>query len=405
MHGSGGVDALFLVKGGEDLRNDERIERLFGLMNSIVAGPAVGAEAPSSSRGMAVKTYCVVPLSASGGLLEWVSNTEPLKSIITDELARDEPFCQSNDGFRTPTEGGRFIYDLNNITARELQEDWLAKAKLRDNDPPHAAYHWHAKNTTRAAAIEQFRSMTALVPQDILRRRLLRMAPSPECYLTLRASFARSLAATCVTGYLLGVGDRHLDNLLLDTTSGALVPIDFGACFGIGTSLLPVPELIPFRLTATLRGVLLPLDGQGLLRHYMVQALTRLRAQDSAGLLADRLEVYVRDPVMDWIRESEKENAPALAENEKWEPRRRIEIARRKLRGFHPAALMAEDLEENIAVKLLKSYDKLKEALDAAAPGAGQQTLTPVQQVEALLSLATDEQISMLSFVGLNLFL
>jgi DNA-dependent protein kinase catalytic subunit len=248
--------------------------------------------------------------------------------------------------------------------------------------------------------------MAALVPQDILRRRLLRMAPSPECYLTLRASFARSLAATCVTGYLLGVGDRHLENLLLDTTSGALVPIDFGTCFGIGASLLPVPELIPFRLTATLRGVLLPLDGQGLLRHYMVQALTRLRAQDSAGLLADRLEVYVRDPVMDWIRESEKENAPALAENKDWEPRRRVESARRKLKGIHPAALMAEDLAGNMAVKQFKSFAKLKEALDAAAPGAEQNTqLTPVQQVEALLRLATDEQISMLSYVGLNLFL
>ena len=32
----------------------------------------------------------------------------------------------------------------------------------------------------------------------------------------------------------------HLDNYLVDTQSGEIVPIDFGMAFGMGTALLPV---------------------------------------------------------------------------------------------------------------------------------------------------------------------
>lgn len=70
--------------------------------------------------------------------------------------------------------------------------------------------------------------------------------------MTLRSEMARSVAMMSVCGYLLGIGDRHLDNLLLDCKTGAFVPIDFGMSFGIGAALLPVPELIPFRLTAVM---------------------------------------------------------------------------------------------------------------------------------------------------------
>ena len=37
----------------------------------------------------------------------------------------------------------------------------------------------------------------------------------------------------CVT-YILGIGDRHLDNFLIHMTSASIVPIDFGFSFGAG---------------------------------------------------------------------------------------------------------------------------------------------------------------------------
>lgn len=45
-----------------------------------------------------------------------------------------------------------------------------------------------------------------------------------------------------------------------------VVGIDFGAAFGFGSSELPVPELIPFRLTNQFQNLLQPLDSVGLLK-------------------------------------------------------------------------------------------------------------------------------------------
>lgn len=63
-----------LVKGGEDLRLDERIQQLFGLMNT-----SFGNDPEVSKQGHKISTFRVVPTGKYYGVMEWVQNTKPMK--------------------------------------------------------------------------------------------------------------------------------------------------------------------------------------------------------------------------------------------------------------------------------------------------------------------------------------
>ena len=63
-----------------------------------------------------------------------------------------------------------------------------------------------------------------------------------------RLAYTRSVATSSMVGYILGLGDRHLMNILIDESTAELIHIDLGIAFDQGT-VLPIPEAVPFRLT------------------------------------------------------------------------------------------------------------------------------------------------------------
>ncbi len=71
-----------------------------------------------------------------------------------------------------------------------------------------------------------------MIPGDLLRNALERLAATGEAYLYLKNRFIRNYATICISGYLLGIGDRHLENYLINYSNGDVVSIDFGISFG-----------------------------------------------------------------------------------------------------------------------------------------------------------------------------
>jgi len=81
--------------------------------------------------------------------------------------------------------------------------------------------------------------------QDLYRILWLKSRNS-EAWLERRVTYTRSLGVNSMVGYILGLGDRHPSNLLLDQITGKIVHIDF---VSLHVSLCQ-SMLIKFRVTA-----------------------------------------------------------------------------------------------------------------------------------------------------------
>ena len=62
---------------------------------------------------------------------------------------------------------------------------------------------------------------------------------------------------------------------------------------------LPVPELLPFRLTRQLRNLMMPLGVKGLIESTMIHTLRALRSD--SDLLLNTMDIFVKEPSLDWL--------------------------------------------------------------------------------------------------------
>ena len=100
--------------------------------------------------------------------------------------------------------------------------------------------------------VEVFEHALENTPGNDLARVLWLKSRSSETWLDRRTTYTRSLAVMSMVGYLLGLGDRHPSNLMLDRYSGKILHIDFGDCFEASMHREKFPERVPFRLTRML---------------------------------------------------------------------------------------------------------------------------------------------------------
>lgn len=136
---------------------------------------------------------------------------------------------------------------------------------------------------------------------NLLRNGIENLCLTSSAFITIKNQFIKSMGVFSAASYLIGIGDRHLENFLVDTTDGEVLGIDFGIAFGSGVQL-SIPELIPFRLTQQIEGVIAPHSLEGTYKQTMVHALNALRRRKS--LILDTCEIFVKEPLLDWTKEA-----------------------------------------------------------------------------------------------------
>ena len=400
LRGSDGREYAFIAKGSEDLRQDERIQRLYRAMDSLLT------QSPSArAKALRIRTFHVLPLTRRSGLIEFVHGTEPVGRILLNSSddakknignvsARHEAFIKA-----------RGMFGLSGKKRKEIDGDALIQEDkmgvmcdlTKVPRPAHDDYLTAMANAELNASKKVLRGLGHpghSPAKDAIRQKLQVASGCPEAFLAARRVFAASLAASSISGWIVGLGDRHCENILLDVAHGSLIHVDFGYAFGTGTSTLPIPEIVPFRATRTFLGALEPLDAKEWLEADMARVLTAL--QSGKNLLEGAMDIFIRDPILDWTRETQK------GDDVEKHVEMRVMHARSKLSLANPAFICIEQCKPKHGQSA--HWEGLQRLIigddDGVRAQAGETCKDVDEQVECLMDMATDPRILANSWTG-----
>lgn len=199
-----GVEHPFLCKPKDDLRKDARMMEFTTMINRLLF-----KDPKSCKRRLYIRTFAVVPLTEESGMIEWVLHTRGLRHILQDLYV------------------GAGLFDRKNTNP-------LIK-KLYDEQG-------------QKPGGEMLRTKILPLFPPIFHRWFLNSFPEPAAWFRARLAYTHTSAVWSMVGHVLGLGDRHGENILFDSTTGDCVHVDFSCLFDKGLTL-EKPELVPFRLT------------------------------------------------------------------------------------------------------------------------------------------------------------
>ncbi|KAJ1956091.1 U4/U6 x U5 tri-snRNP complex Sm snRNP core protein Smg1 [Linderina pennispora] len=228
----------YILKGNEDLRVDETVIQTFMRLNRV-ARSAEGGETEGASplRHCAqLAVYNVVPTGLLGGLIQVVDNAPSLFFIYSQFAKAKFAPTSGLDGRNQPP------------TTMQIHRQCASRILKSNGVPPNTpSTKWPPE-----LLAEVYDALVSTIPPNLLHRQVMGAALSPAHLHMASRNMVKTIAMSSMAGYILGLGDRHLDNLLVDVSRGQLVSIDFNVCFDFG-GISRVPEQVPFRMTPILQ--------------------------------------------------------------------------------------------------------------------------------------------------------
>lgn len=313
----------FLVKqeARGDLRKDARVQDLNNVINRLMASSNDSKGSSQHHRRLHLRTFEVTCLSEDTGILEWVPNTESMRNLVTRSYNPQAlPF--------SPKRRGRRIADFGD-------------SRLRNNFEKQCQDVYFLKGNLKGASA-RFEELCLKPNPPLLYWWFVQKFHDPHAWYEARTRFSLSCAVWSGVGHVIGLGDRHSENILVDTSTGECVHVDFDCIFDKGLTL-PKPEVVPFRLTQNLVDAFGPTGVDGSFTDSLKEVIGTLR--DNRDTLLSVLEPFIKDPVIDWKRyrnqqqksqrKSKSKNASNAQDRHTKEAKRSINVIDERLKGIY----------------------------------------------------------------------
>jgi hypothetical protein len=314
FHGSDGRKYPFLVKPKDDLRRDNIVNELSGSINQILIN-----NPETRKRRLYIHSFTAIPLSVSCGIVEWIENTVVYKQCITQ-----------SDNTK--------YYSIDNTN------------------------HIVTELTKSLSKLEYFKQVLKGAP-PVLYKWFIREFPDSTQWYYARSNFTKTCAVMSMVGWILGLGDRHTSNILLNCVTGDLIHIDLNLLFDIATTN-DIPETVPFRLTMNMVDAMGITGYSGMFQENCVATLEVLRSNKDT--LMNLVEMFANDPLVEYY--------PQI---------RPVEIIERKLKGM-----------EVVQVDHNEPQDPLEIIPNIYNFGSEEHNIISVKaQVEQLIMAATDDKL------------
>ncbi|KAI3387995.1 hypothetical protein SNEBB_008510 [Seison nebaliae] len=252
--GSDGNKYAYLCKKDEGIRTDHRQIEVNYMMNEIFQ-----RDDECRKRALSLRVYAVIFIDHNSGLIEWIYNLKTLKTILDAKYL--------DVGIPNATSFGAMrMTDLERKPEKQRKIEFLTKVL------PH------------------------FLPSQ-LPIWFFELFDDPKKWYSFRCRFTYTCAVTSIMGYIGGLGDRHLANILLDTVTGQVIHVDFSCMFNAANDL-PVPECVPFRLTHNLVDAFGCTGYNGIFRSTAERTFELMEKNDDAILTILRSFIY--DPCIGW---------------------------------------------------------------------------------------------------------